>query len=250
LQKRYLPITATVVLLAIIALLGYMRPAETEEMPRRIMFDSTGGTVIFSHLEHDQSYGIDCATCHHESENPGRNPLECGRCHPPEFTPEYIADHTAYFSDEQHCARCHHAEFTGMVYDHDVHAENYTSGCTDCHHGEDIEPEPQNCGDCHMDTGDEAMPSLKNAAHERCSSCHQEQLDSGLKDCNYCHTAIQADQGDIPAPVTCSSCHNETVEQLIPTRMSAFHDGCMGCHEEVQAGPYEEDACNQCHMPR
>jgi hypothetical protein len=250
LHKRYLPITIGVVILAIIAMVGYMRPAATEEMPRRILFDSAGGPVIFSHLAHDQLYGIDCATCHHESKRPGNDPLQCGLCHPPEFTPLYVSMHTTYFTEEEHCARCHHIEFTGMVYDHDTHAENYTFGCTDCHHDVDIEPVPQSCGDCHMDTGDPAMPSLMDAAHERCASCHQAELDAGITDCTYCHTAISAAQGEIPAAVTCSLCHAQPVEQLIPTRMSAFHDGCMGCHENVQAGPYADDACNQCHMPR
>jgi hypothetical protein len=163
LQKRYLPITIGVVVLSFIALAGYMRPAATEEMPRRILFDSTGGKVVFSHLDHDQSYGIACATCHHESEDPGKEPLRCGLCHPPEFTPEYLADHSSFFVEEQHCERCHH---TGV------------------------------------------------------------------------------------ADGACSSCHEETLEQLLPTRMNAFHDGCMGCHEEIQAGPYDETACNQCHIPR
>ncbi|MFP4314820.1 MAG: cytochrome c3 family protein [Desulfovibrionales bacterium] len=250
-QKRYLPITAAVVILAVIALLGYMRPAEPEEMPRRILFDSTAGSVIFSHLEHDQSYGIDCATCHHESRDPGASPLECGVCHPQEFSAAYIEAHTGYFSDAQHCARCHHAEFTGMVYDHDLHAEMYTAGCTDCHHGEDIEPEPQNCGDCHMETGDETMPGLKDAAHERCSACHQPQFDTGLEDCSQCHRMLDSRQGDaVQTTEPCGTCHEQAVEQLVPTRMNAFHDSCMGCHEEFQAGPFGETECNQCHRPR
>jgi DnaJ-class molecular chaperone len=163
LQKRHLPVTVLVVVAIAISVAGYMRTPSAEEMPRRLLFDSTGGSVIFSHLEHERTYNIDCATCHHESENPGNAPVPCGRCHPSEFTPEYVADHQALFEDPDHCERCHH---TGVA--------------------------------------------------------------------------------DGP----CSSCHGETIEQLIPTRMNAFHRGCMGCHEGMQAGPYSEDSCNQCHMPR
>ena len=162
-SKRYLPVALAVVLMSAVALAGYLRLAEPEEMPRRILFDSAGGKVIFSHLDHEQSYGIDCAICHHESENPGKTPLQCGLCHPPEFTQEYIADHQWFFAEEEHCERCHH---TGVA--------------------------------------------------------------------------------DGP----CSSCHGEPVEQLIPTRTSAFHGGCMGCHERMQAGPYREGECIQCHLPR
>lgn len=252
LQKRYLPITVSVVLLAIIALVGYMMPAASEEMPRRVLFDNTGGKVIFSHLTHDETYGIECATCHHESEDPGKDPLKCGLCHPPEFTADYITDHPQFFEDEKHCARCHHAEFAGMQYDHDQHAADYNFGsCTDCHHDTDIEPEPQACSDCHMEQGDEMMPSLENAAHEKCASCHQMQMDEGLQGCSYCHSMIEYGESEtLPATSTCGSCHDEPVEQLIPTRMNAFHDGCMGCHEGMGAGPYKEDQCNQCHMPR
>lgn len=249
-QKRYLPITVCVVILAIVAIVGYLRPAATEEMPRRILFDSSGGKVIFTHLDHEEKYVQNCATCHHESQDPGPKPVECGKCHPREFTPEYIADHSTWFTSDQQCARCHHAEFTGMVYNHDEHAELYTSGCTDCHHDTDIEPAPTNCGECHMDTGDDAMPSFKDAAHERCMTCHQDVFDEGLAGCKFCHQTLEAGQGDtMPATTSCTECHEKSISQLIPTRMNAFHESCFGCHDEKQAGPTEAE-CNHCHMPR
>jgi hypothetical protein len=163
LQKRHLPVTVIVVVAVAISVAGYMKPPTAEEMPRRLLLESMGGNVIFSHLEHDRTYSIDCATCHHESANPGKTPVLCGRCHPSEFTPEYVADHQSFFEDPQHCERCHH---TGVA--------------------------------------------------------------------------------DGP----CSSCHGETIEQLIPTRMNAFHRGCMGCHEGMGSGPHGDDSCNRCHMPR
>ncbi len=251
-QKRYLPITVTVVIMAVVALAGYLKPAATEEMPRRVLFDNTGGKVIFSHLAHDKNYGIECATCHHESKDPGKNPLQCGLCHPPEFTQEYLDEHPQYFSDPQHCARCHHTEFTGMTWKHDEHVENYNAGsCTDCHHDASIEPTPQSCGDCHQATGDEAMPGLADAAHKRCADCHQSTFDENLAGCKFCHSSVEFGESEtLPATGTCSPCHAEALEQLIPTRMNAFHDSCMGCHEGIQSGPYKQDACNQCHLPR
>ncbi len=237
--------------MAIIAVVGYLKPAATEEMPRRILFDSTGGKVIFSHLAHDQDYGVGCTTCHHETKDPDGNLLQCGTCHPPEFNTAYIENHVNYFTDKVACAKCHHAEFTGMSYNHDDHAANYTTDCTDCHHGTDIEPEPQNCADCHTETGDDAMPGIKDAAHQRCANCHQEQLDAGLQECGFCHTILEAGHGDaLPATANCSPCHTESLEQLVPTRVNAFHVGCMSCHEKEQAGPYKQDDCNKCHMPR
>ena len=239
--------------MAIVAVVGYLLPAGTEEMPRRILFDSTGGKVIFSHLAHDQKYGIDCAVCHHENPTggePGKNPLRCGLCHPPEFTQNWIETHTSFFNDEQNCARCHHAEFTGMIYDHDKHAEDYNTDCLDCHHSDDIEPVPTNCGECHQDEGDAAMPSKEDAIHTRCASCHQDEFDKKMAGCGFCHKILEASGDNLPETGACGTCHKEAIEQLIPTKLHAFHDGCMRCHEEKMRGPYKQDECGKCHLPR
>ncbi len=252
-QKRYLPISVFVVVMAIVALVGYLQPAGTEEMPRRILFDNAGGKVIFSHQAHDQTYQLDCASCHHENPaggEPGKEPLRCGLCHPPEFTPNWIETHASFFNAEQNCARCHHAEFTGMVYKHDEHAEQYNTDCLDCHHTDDIEPTPTNCGDCHLKEGDATMPGFADAVHTRCATCHQDVFAQEMKGCGFCHELLQAGGDNLPETGGCSSCHDKAIEQLIPTRMSAFHKGCMGCHEEKQLGPFKDDECSKCHLPR
>jgi len=62
-------------------------------------------------------------------------------------------------------------------------------------------------------------------------------------DCDRCHHT-----GDY---VACgeSGCHDaEAADSGLPTRMEAFHQSCMGCHEEVGAGPWEKDQCKQCHL--
>ncbi len=64
-------------------------------------------------------------------------------------------------------------------------------------------------------------------------------------ECATCHHAENLEKGVSP----CGECHNAaTAEFNIPDRMEAFHLRCMGCHEEVGAGPYGKDQCNQCHL--
>ena len=62
-------------------------------------------------------------------------------------------------------------------------------------------------------------------------------------ECDTCHHT-----GDYDTP--CAECHNAEAaeEQGIPNLMEAFHQNCMGCHEETGAGPYVKDQCNQCHL--
>ena len=63
-----------------------------------------------------------------------------------------------------------------------------------------------------------------------CSTCHHyENLENGVTACGECHNAL-------------------TAEYDLPDRMEAFHLRCMGCHEEVGSGPYEQDQCNLCHL--
>ncbi len=64
-------------------------------------------------------------------------------------------------------------------------------------------------------------------------------------ECSSCHHAENLDKGISP----CGECHNaETAEFGLLNRMEAFHQSCMGCHEEVGSGPYGKDQCNQCHL--
>ena len=60
------------------------------------------------------------------------------------------------------------------------------------------------------------------------------------------------EDGNIPEdaePVPCSDCHSKVSDDPdVPGLMDAYHQSCMGCHEEIDAGPYTQDQCNQCHF--
>jgi hypothetical protein len=163
LQKRYYPITAVTVVLAIVAVIGYATPKPPPEMPKRILFENKGGHIVFDHVEHSDMYMIPCEDCHHADEAPEQKVLPCGRCHQPAFDQAFVQSHVNWDMSDEYCMSCHHEGFDG---------ENSML-----------------CSDCHFD---------------------------------------------------------EKISDLVPTRMDAFHDQCMDCHE-MMGGPYGQEDCNDCH---
>lgn len=249
--RRYVPTVVIVGILAAVAVFGYLSPKQTQAEPMRILFDNSGGKVIFDHKTHAENYGIECQTCHHESETARPDPMACGDCHGVAVTDEFRKEHVASYSDEA-CVTCHHVEFTGVDWSHEEHT-GYDD-CTACHHGPDIEPEPMACSNCHEAQGDESMPGLRDSVHRRCQTCHADMFEEKMDGCDSCHTSASQREalknGTLDKAFTaCASCHyEEKVDELIPNRMGAFHGQCMGCHEEVQSGPFEKSQCNQCHF--
>ena len=95
-----------------------------------------------------------------------------------------------------------------VLFNHKVHAgvEGYGLACFDCHHHP---PEDDSaliaCGQCHL------PPAEEVEVNETCLDCH--------------------DESDF-----------EDTEML--TRGDAFHEQCITCHEDFEAGPVE---CTGCH---
>lgn len=249
-RKRQLAITIATMALLGVALAGYLIPGKEQKLPVRILFENNGGRVIFSHLAHHKDYQVACAKCHHEGPNYEEDgePLPCGSCHPNNFDEEYVREHVLSFPDKSYCVNCHHAEFGSLAYDHDAHIE-YAGDCQVCHHDTDIDPDTTGCGECHSQAGDETMPSVREAAHQRCATCHDDMFDQGIKGCRPCHEL--KDMSNYEGSYTpCSQCHHspEPGRELVLTRKNAFHDQCMNCHEELKKGPFGENNCGQCHI--
>jgi DnaJ-class molecular chaperone len=120
-----------------------------------------------------------------------------------------------------------------VVFSHAAHSRDYGVACEECHHESDKpSPNPVPCGSCHPKVFDEnfAKNHISAFADERyCERCHHEGFD-----------------GKNSEP--CSSCHEEKIEALVPTELSAFHNGCMGCHKDLGSGPYQKEDCTKCHM--
>ncbi len=245
LHKRYLPITITAALLFLIALGGYMIPATPDELPVRTLMDNKGGKVILNHAAHADLVGGDCGSCHHTTGD-APNPPACGDCHAAKFDAAFRAAHQQAL-DPALCGSCHHQTATVGHFMHDEHAEDILGGdCESCHHDPSIEPEPQACSNCHMD-GSNSVLRLRDAAHGRCAECHDDMYQDGIDGCGNCHER-RPDTGVETEKQACSHCHDTPVDQMVPTTMNAFHEKCMGCHEEQGAGPFGDDACDQCHM--
>lgn len=84
---------------------------------------------------------------------------------------------------------------------------------------------------------------------------HAKHVDGYGESCVACHHELSDevdDDGNLPddaEPTLCSDCHSKVSDDPdVPNLMDAYHQSCMGCHEENGSGPYEKDQCNQCHF--
>ncbi len=258
-QKRYMPILLFAAVLIVVAGAGYFMPEPVKDIPERILLDNAAGKVVFNHQKHLNGDNIPCATCHHEMIVETKNVISCGTCHGVTFNEAFRSTHATTIKGPDACATCHHMEFTQKVeWTHTAHAEEYGLDCTSCHHEDtSIEPEPQNCANCHESTGDETMPSLKDAVHLKCQSCHEDMFANGIKDCASCHATIDnrkrlKEEGSEAFKLNnfyanCATCHTVKPAELIPNRMGAYHGQCITCHSNVGKGPYTQEQCSQCH---
>ena len=77
-----------------------------------------------------------------------------------------------------------------VEFNHKLHAENKLD-CTRCHHDFDAflnnrGGEGQTCDSCHKKQADDDQPSLKDAFHFQCKTCH-ETMKTGPVTCGECH---------------------------------------------------------------
>ncbi len=230
-------------------------PAEA----KRILLRNAGGRVVFTHAAHIALEDGKCMICHHEPAAFGNEAArpgigECGSCHLRSEDTAFAAAHRKQWSEaggDVTCASCHHTTLVGLSekWSHEDHFGYASDDCQACHHGEDIEPSPQACRDCHSPEGAAAKIPLREAVHARCEPCHADKFEAKLTGCADCHELKRADKSlaegapaaNFPA---CASCHF-----TMPARMDAFHQNCMGCHEKVGKGPAGADQCKQCHTP-
>ena len=61
-------------------------------------------------------------------------------------------------------------------------------------------------------------------------------------ECTDCHHEYEGGEGEVPT--ACRECHYEDSEE-IPTTSDAFHQQCIGCHEDMGTAPVD---CSQCHV--
>jgi hypothetical protein len=219
-RKRKLFLGAVVVVLAIIAIVGYA--FEKKKEPLRVAFATQGGGVIFDHKVHVSLKNTHCSECHHNYAEGEKGPMamNCRACH---YSKEYreLVDTESihkrligkncigcHEQDSVNCVFCHNAEnfspvkkpekvefYTDggpVVFDHSAHAsaEGYGLECDSCHH--DYKPGnknsfPLNCRRCHYNKK-YATICEKEDTHTRCIAknclvCHSDFADA----CEKCH---------------------------------------------------------------
>lgn len=78
-----------------------------------------------------------------------------------------------------------------------------------------------------------------------CVDCHHHPAEdeTDTRACKSCHPAAEG----APLPESCLECHeqDEISESVMEKSGDAFHNQCIGCHQEFDAGPGE---CAQCHV--
>lgn len=121
--EKYIAFCAGAVLFCVGVVSYAAFPKKSMERPVRIMFQTSGGNVLFLHNVHadKENYGLDCADCHpawssDEAERPG----SCTGCHNVENSDDGMLKR----SDALHtlCRGCHEEGGHGPV-----------EKCTDCH---------------------------------------------------------------------------------------------------------------------
>ena len=177
----------------------------------------------------------------------------------------YLKEHVTRY-DAEACVTCHHYELARKDWGHKRHAREMGLDCRDCHHKDTgIEPEPQNCADCHeagaapthrpAEPG--TPPNLADAVHARCITCHEDLFAKKVNGCASCHDVkpmreqpAEARSKVSPLYADCVVCHEAGGDKLLLGRMDAFHKQCMGCHESAGKGPFKKGQCAQCHTAK
>ena len=135
-----------------------------------------------------------------------------------------------------------------VLFGHQTHASDpkYGLDCQDCHHDYkevlDASGKPEACGLCHTKDS-EYVPALGPKGmfnHDAHSG------DYGLS-CNDCHHNYT--EGDTSGPDPCTACHLPGMgDEDMPGEKAAFHQQCIGCHENLGISPGAKD-CSACHKP-
>ncbi len=136
-----------------------------------------------------------------------------------------------------------------VLFDHQTHSVDYGLNCKDCHHvndegQSDVPAEaPGSCGSCHTADSEHIPVFADNGTFDH--EVHS--ADLGLE-CNECHHNYDEEDGG--EPQLCSDCHEPGVEDdFMMGRTQAFHAQCIGCHEDSDVTPGQDD-CASCHVPR
>ncbi len=226
--------------------------------------------VAFNHERHE-GYTTACRTCHHNSTN------TCGSCHNIAGAEKGAMVNLAFAyhegGSERSCVGCHAKQKTA-------------SECAGCHHSMKSGLNDNSCRNCHsgsvplpFSTGLSAVSVLpknlpaeiaidkiqveqdkylpvrfSHQAHVRklTAVSNQNSLaryfhSDSMTVCAGCHHHSPLEPQRAVPP--CSTCHRLSLEprNQVPTLYGAYHQQCLGCHDNMSAGT---TTCTGCHQER
>ncbi|MFO8049867.1 MAG: cytochrome c3 family protein [Desulfosudaceae bacterium] len=143
---------------------------------------------------------------------------------------DVLFDHLGHLDYEGDCYSCHH------------HGDGSPfMACSECHQADDPETVPAVCDDCHPLSWE---PYIHDEHHRLLRD------EPGSWTCQDCHSIPEGES----IPYACGDCHDpydeyfveiaEEIQMKYEKSEDAFHDQCIGCHQDYGAGPVE---CSMCH---
>ncbi|MBD3168919.1 MAG: cytochrome C [candidate division Zixibacteria bacterium] len=198
-------------------------------------------------------YHINCVKCHDDTraKKMDSGPVICGECHMEQpamipgqaligFDKSLHHRHTVAMGED--CGKCHHK------YNEETKELYYAKG------------EESSCRDCHHETIEEDVPSLRQAGHWACIGCHVDLAgEGGPYKCAGCHDSeLQKQFKVVENPMRLKrgqpdfTLLSTTAEQeFYDARMNTvpfshagheqFNSTCRVCHHETMKG------CDECH---
>ncbi len=205
-------------------------------------FEVTQRAELFRHKTHSSEQGLDCTSCHDNSEvnteghgkltikkenclkchHVGLKESECRRCHQDidENSMKYKEEefiHGFTVESDVDCSLCHVKDSNASLKDEEIN-------CVKCHH---TTPD-LDCGKCHendLDNYHDTTPEKVDRLSWSVSFRHSQHPEYNLS-CKECHSiSHEVDSGIDEYKQNCSKCHHA----------SEVVSGCTQCH----VGPYE-----------
>lgn len=182
--------------------LGNGHEKHHKELPEHVLFTTSYSApyVVFDHVEHAESYGLSCASCH----------------------------------SQDNCASCH--DERNIVNDRHLHDYSNRSTCTQCHQVNRCQVCHTKNPQRRFSHGLTGFPMRRFHASLACVSCHEEEHSHGRlpHDCSGCHGewdpevfdhagTLGVDLGEDHTGLDCGDCHPDPNFQDAPL--------CGDCHD-------------------
>jgi hypothetical protein len=249
------------------------------------LHDFDHSVLTFSLIWHQVDYSLapmDCLACHASDDQFSTSTLSCATCHA-SHDAEFMTVHLADFGEG--CTGCHDGLDTMARFNHDntnfqLDGSHVETTCVACHIQGQFESLPGDCVNCHSE------PFVHIGVFGLdCAACHDSLswkpalLEEQSFDHNFMteFSLVQHAQDYSGAPISCGSCHPNSVHEFKPNYCSECHalddedfivqhqsqlgENCLECHDGIDRmrnfdhqdifpleGSHGEIDCQACHV--